>query len=112
MKQIVNTAGYPLSLEDVQSYVGPGWSKLIEKLVEDLFSMGWNGELVQVKEKFGSLCWYIDGGGPKVIQRIDRAELDSTTICEKCGAPGKNSDWGKYWFKTLCQEHGEERQLD
>jgi hypothetical protein len=112
MKKTVNGAGYALSLEDVKGRVGMGWGPLVEDLVKDLFSLGWNGEVSQVKEKFGALRFYIGGGSHALLKRIDQAELLSSTICDMCGKEGKNSSWGGYWVCTLCPEHGEEREKE
>ena len=88
------------SIEDLQVCVDPGWSKLIEDLVNDLFNLGWNGEVLQVKEKFGGLRFYINTGSQEIFDRIYRAENDSFKICEYCGAPGFPRNTG--WIKTLC----------
>ncbi len=108
--KLVNSAGRPLMVGDVTSQVGAGWRFIIEDLIKDLFFIGWDGEITQVKEKFGSLRFYVGGASHKVLERIDQAELLSSTICEKCGDAGKTSDWGKGWWLTLCEKHGKERQ--
>lgn len=94
------------TIEDLQASVGSGWSKLIKDLVDDLFVLGWNGEVLQVKEKFGGLRFYINYGSDKVFDRIDVAENESLKICEECGNPGKQRNTG--WIKTLCDNHAKE----
>lgn len=80
--------------------VGVGWHKLIEDLVKDLFIMGWNGEVYQAKEKFGSLRFYVNGINEELCGRIDKAEHQSIKTCEVCGKKGKLRDLA--WTLTLC----------
>lgn len=61
---------------------------------------------VQVKEKFGTLRFYIDGGDETINALTSMAESMSARTCEKCGAPGKLR--GKTWLYTACDEHTEE----
>lgn len=59
--------------------------------------------VVQVKEKFGTLRFYADGGDPTLYCMIDMAESMSSCTCEVCGAPGKLRSSG--WARTLCKLH-------
>lgn len=104
---LIKTYGEVTSLEEVLSHVNEGWHPLVTKLVEDLFKAGWNGDLHQIKEKFGGLRFYIGEGSDHVYALIMKAETESLTICEICGKPGRTSGWGTHWIKTLCEEHGE-----
>ncbi len=63
---------------------------------------------VQVKEKFGTLRFYVHGGSEKAHAYIEFAEALSGSTCEECGAPGKTRGGG--WIRTLCDHHEEERQ--
>lgn len=65
---------------------------------------------VQVKEKFGTLRFYIDGGDDVVYALINMAESMSARMCEKCGAPGKRRGHG--WIYTACDQHTEEEDKD
>ncbi len=99
--------GKPANKEAVVSCVGPGWKSLVETLIDDLFKVGWNGNIIQVKEKFGTLRFYIGEGSDEMFDLIYKAEDTSKTICEVCGVPGKLRTDG--WMKVLCDEHGENR---
>ena len=57
----------------------------------------------QVKEKYGTLRFYIHGGTDEQYALIDFAEGMSGTTCEVCGKPGKQSRGG--WITTRCNEH-------
>ena len=87
-----------------QTYVGPGWHDILSRLVNDLFELGWDGHVLQVKEKFGGLRFYVGGADEAIHDRIHLAEVASHETCEQCGAPGKLRNDG--WLKTLCDEHG------
>jgi hypothetical protein len=83
--------------------VGSGWNLLIKNLIQDLIRLGWNKEVIQVKEKFGGLRFYINEGTDEIHQRIGQAELESMKTCEITGRPGKlRTDIG--WYRTLCDE--------
>lgn len=55
----------------------------------------------QVKEKMGTLRFYVDGGDATTEGMIQMAEAMSSRICELCGNPAKTSrDSG--WLHTTC----------
>lgn len=60
---------------------------------------------VQVKEKFGGLRFYYNGGDDVVRGIVRMAEAMSYDTCEQCGAPGKLTN-NKGWYYTACKEHG------
>lgn len=62
---------------------------------------------VQVKEKFGELRFYYDGGDDVVCGLVTMAEAISQRVCEICGKPGKPRSGA--WISTLCDEHAEQR---
>lgn len=56
----------------------------------------------QVKEKFGTLRFYLSGFTDKMDAIIAEAERKSGVTCEMCGKPGKRR--GRNWISTLCQD--------
>lgn len=64
--------------------------------------------IVQIKEKFGGLRFYVDGGTTEHHNYISFAEALSNRTCEVCGAPGEHRNDG--WVKTLCDAHHKERE--
>jgi hypothetical protein len=104
---------------------GDGWYNIIDKLCGNIQSHidwsiknnAWDLEkdtknvrsiipqvvAVQVKEKFGSLRFYYDGGDDYIRGLSVMAESMSMVTCETCGAPGKRRGGG--WIYTACDTH-------
>jgi hypothetical protein len=62
----------------------------------------------QVKEKFGTLRFYYQGGDDAISGMVRMAESMSGVMCEECGAPGTTNSGG--WIRTLCEQHEAEYQ--
>ena len=60
----------------------------------------------QVKEKFGTLRFYTDGGDKVTVGMERMAESMSAVTCEECGNKGKVRHGG--WIRTLCDQHAED----
>ena len=63
--------------------------------------------LAQVKEKFGTMRFYVDGGTPEMHNYIEFAEAMTSRTCEVCGNPGKSRSGG--WVRVLCDKHSREQ---
>jgi hypothetical protein len=57
----------------------------------------------QVKEKFGTLRFYLDSAEPRTSALVEFAEYHSSKVCEECGCPGVTRSTG--WLRTLCDRH-------
>ena len=91
---------------------GDGWIALIDRLclaceieIEGLIGLGVSKErwprVGQVKEKMGSLRFYVTGRTSDTLRnQIATAERESRSVCEQCGAPGLLRD-GR-WRHTYC----------
>lgn len=97
-----------------------GWYPLIVKLDQDLEAIDPDYELNQVKEKFGTLRYYIELSDaarvtPGVLDRanelIAEAERASDTICEQCGQPSSAKKTAGGWYKTLCDTCSGDRYI-
>jgi hypothetical protein len=106
--------------------VGEGWYPIIETLCSHIQShIDWNNargekypelcykpieqvKVAQIKEKFGGLRFYYEGGNDIISGMVTIAEAWAEQSCETCGAPGKRRSGG--WIRTLCDKHEEERQ--
>ena len=82
--------------------VGDGWIDLLDdtlriiqhrmaknKHVEEVIGKTKQLVAVQIKEKFGGLRFYYEGGDNYIRGVIDAAEVHSYRICEECGEKGK-----------------------
>ena len=100
---------------------GNGWFELIFELSQKIetiaktmkdegCSEGSLPIVVQVKEKFGGLRFYMSNRTGDIPTLIAKAEEQSYQICERCGQAGKLSHDGG-WCKTLCPECNKISQL-
>ena len=92
---------------------GDGWYTLIDELCGDIQNRLENKnrnkpeeeheicQAVQVKEKFGGLCFYIYGGDDFIDGCISMAESMSYHICSECGDK-TNSVSNRGWIHSLC----------
>jgi hypothetical protein len=97
---------------------GEGWWPILETLCSNIqHHIDWKNKesevvtqvtVAQIKEKFGGLRFYYDGGDEQIRGMVQMAEAWADASCETCGAPGKRREGG--WIKTLCDHHEEERQ--
>jgi hypothetical protein len=56
----------------------------------------------QVKEKYGTLCFYFDGGDDVIDGMVRIAENMSANICEFCGST-ENIGYTQGWISTICK---------
>ena len=61
----------------------------------------------QVKEKFGTLRFYMHSATEEMYDLISKAEQKTETTCEVCGEEGKVRSGG--WIVTLCDKHYKDR---
>jgi hypothetical protein len=101
---------------------GDGWYNIINQLCANIqHHVDWAQEqkekygrgegcsqvvAVQIKEKFGTLRFYTNGGNDQTYGMIRMAESMSAVTCEECGAPGKIR--GRNWIYTACDAHARE----
>lgn len=82
---------------------GPGWASLYLPLIERCKAEG--VAILQIKEKFGGLRFYVGAASDDLFTAIDEAEKRSITMCEECGEPGRLRGLG--WIRTLCDIHAD-----
>lgn len=91
-------------------FPGDGWEPLIRRLSEKLEKMIAALEpdpdiglprASHVKEKFGTLRFYMTHSTDEMEDAIREAELESAQTCEHCGATGTTG--GRGWIRTLCE---------
>lgn len=62
----------------------------------------------QIKEKFGGLRFYYEGGDEHIGGMVRMAESWAHRSCEDCGAPATKQTTG--WIRNVCDKHFEERE--
>lgn len=87
-----------ISRESAKQLVGDGWGNILDDLYD---AKPGNVKVIQVKEKFGSLRFYVIGEPNWYSNLIEFYEKKSTVICEFCGRPGKLRN-DIPWMKTMC----------
>lgn len=94
-----------ISLEEAKNFVGPGWSSIIERVIDELFENGWDGKISQIKEKYGSLRFYFEQNyNDDIFNIVFEAETQSRITCELCGEYGiLHISNERLYLKTLCE---------
>jgi hypothetical protein len=102
-----------MKIDKTHLETGKGWDNLVIPLVELCELRG--VEVLQIKEKFGTLRFYIGASDSSLDAIISAAEAASGWTCEDCGED--NSDWEGHvptprattsksetsnWLRTLC----------
>jgi hypothetical protein len=92
---------------------GEGWYNIIDQLCDNIQNhIDWQAKqgkdipqvvAMQVKEKFGTLRFYYNGGDDVIDGMVRMAESMSAVTCEECGAPGTTE--GQGWITTRCETH-------
>lgn len=111
-------------LNDEPIRCGDGWYFILDMLCRNLTHLiekkpeaeRHRYRAAQVKEKFGTLRFYLHHMDPDPMGPINReiagAEWASGIICDVCGKPGTlRSDGGEYtvWVRVRCDEHADTR---
>lgn len=87
-----------------------GWRKLVKPLIEACQKE--NVAILQIKEKYGTLRFYVGGASDHIFRLIEKAEEKSAETCYDCGEPGylqshEGNPFG--WYSTLCEKCGLEK---
>lgn len=92
---------------------GDGWFTILDTLAiairNHIKTYGYLAEdkveikVMQIKEKFGTLCWYYCGGDETIRGMVGLAECWSEVTCERCGNPG-SIDYSRTWQRCLCEK--------
>jgi hypothetical protein len=86
--------------------VGDGWLlTIIKPLIEELIAAGWDKKILQVKEKFGTLRFYIPEESDEIYKIIEKYEELTENTCEICGTFDKENITVKShngWLSVKC----------
>lgn len=88
---------------------GDGWIWLLDNLCDSIQDYVDNNkkpqpEAIQVKEKFGTLSFYMYNMDDLIHGMIWMAESMSSTICEKCGTTENVEFMTDGWMMVRCKE--------
>ena len=98
---------------------GPGWFDIIHDLsvtieaVLDYYADKHKAAEIemyatQIKEKYGTLRFYMSCKNDEICKLIAEAESVSSQTCENCGAPGRMR--GVSWYLVRCDKcYGENK---
>lgn len=97
---------------------GDGWSDLLVDLCEKIQArlnelspeVARDIVALQVKEKYGTLRFYLSSYDGVIENLVQEAERKSACVCETCGKVGKIR--GACWYYTACDEHTREEDLN
>ncbi len=89
-----------------------GWNELISSCAKEIqeaivrFPKSKRDQYgaLQIKEKFGGLCWSGNYPDDSITSIIKKYEKLSYKTCEVCGKDGKLKTKGG-WYDTLCKDH-------
>lgn len=98
---------------------GDGWFNILNEMCGEIqHYLNWKNKTaptveqvvaVQVKEKFGGLRFYYEGGDDYVRGVVDMATSMTRHTCEECGNVGQLRSGG--WLRVLCDEHANGREV-
>lgn len=85
----------------------PTWAKLVDNLCNEIQTYCDENrceqiECEQIKEKFGTLRFYVDSAPLEVYDIIRKYENKSATICQMCGCTDCDVSAVGSWIKYLC----------
>jgi len=91
---------------------GEGWYELLDILCDQITTYEldrkrregetYSVSVQQIKEKYGTLRYYLSGADAYVNGLVAMAESMSAHICEECGEKGVLHT--KAWYKVRCHE--------
>lgn len=96
-----------------------GWNGIVEELLgkieaylaETYKTKGkpeYSFQIDQIKEKFGTLRFYVTFADDAIFDMINDAECKSAKTCEHCGNTGEmKTRKGAFWLQTQCEKCAE-----
>jgi hypothetical protein len=109
MSRRVNQARYQLKYA-MENQGGKHAKPIPEAEAEFVSALDDLPTIMQIKEKFGGLRFYIHGGDDATDHYVEFAESLASRTCEICGSSGEARNTG--WMKTLCDKHHREKEFE
>ena len=86
-----------------------GWHDIVKPLID--YVEKYNNEhpddqivILQVKEKFAHLEFYVDNATPELKKMIEEAQGKASRTCECCGDTTDVGVTVSQWYKTICRK--------
>ena len=89
---------------------GEGWKKLYQPIIDYIedYNKDKEGEdrieIYQIKEKFGTLSFYVSKKTDELRKMIEDAEAESYHTCEVCGKHINKQIVEHHWIYAMCRE--------
>jgi len=93
---------------------GDGWFEIVHDICSKLQKLNELEQLAepckvfQIKEKFGTMCFYTHHASEIQRDVIRAGEMRTCSTCEDCGSNSGRLRKSKMWLHTLCPEHAKE----
>ena len=102
--KLLNEPGNGSPREPIQygTEIASGWYDAMFSCALKLECLKTDLIVVQLKEKFGTVCIYTEGGNEATRKVILEAEQEINKICENCGAFTGVLRTSRSWWRTLC----------
>jgi hypothetical protein len=106
-------SGDPMSSAMARGFEhGDGWFDIVWRLCLDLEPLvvaleretGERFQVLQVKQKLGTLRFYVSEHTDAIDGRIEEGQVESAHTCEICGQPGRQREVHG-WIMAACDEH-------
>lgn len=95
------------NIQPLDFSVAPGWVDIVYDLCKQINEKWPETKVLQIKEKFGTLSFYIEA--PEIYNVINEAEKISCNTCYFCGKFPAKLDTSKNRILTLCEECSKKR---
>ena len=87
--------------------IGDGWLSIVDEALTTIKQKMTEGmpkvEINQIKEKFGGLRIYFDGGNDETGEIIEKAVKKANNTCDTCGTT-ENVGYTTGWIATICED--------
>lgn len=95
--------GWEPLLREAAEKLEPLCKAYAEQMTEEEKASGGHPRASQIKEKYGTLRFYMTSATDEMYEIVTEAERKSEDTCDRCGSPGKLRGGG--WLYTTCDEH-------
>lgn len=103
LRTVYNHLGREINLEDMLE-IGEGWKPILRNLYDQLVDLGWDRVVLQIKQKFAGLRFYVYSLNDEQRELVDKAVALCDVTCETCGELGTLYN-RRGWYVIACKKH-------